>query len=106
MSSHLRQAVVNALSMTVTALILLLIAGAVQAAAATGDFDFSSTSCPTGRPYAGHRSQALAVGFVTDPFQIRTYQRAVGRTHRLGFYSNFEAWARDRDPSGYIRQAT
>jgi len=54
MSPAIRQAFANTVSLTVTVLILLIIANAVQASASPGgDFDFSATSCPSGRPYAG-----------------------------------------------------
>jgi hypothetical protein len=105
MLSNTRQLLVNAVSVLVTALLLLLI-GLVAQSQASGDFDFSASACPTGKPYGGKPSAPLAVGFVTDPFKIGTFQKAVGARNRLAFYSNFEAWGKDRDPSQYFHQAT
>jgi hypothetical protein len=100
---HSRQAFANAFTVVLTAALLLLIGFAVNAQAVTpGDFSFAT--CPTGKPYAGTKRAPLAVGFVTDQFQIAKYQRKVGTRNRLGFYSNFEAWAKNRDPRQAFQQ--
>lgn len=101
---HSRQAFANAFTVVLTTALLLLIGFAVnaQAAVTPGEFDFAS--CPTGKPYAGSKRAPLAVGFVTDQFQVAKYQRKVGTRNRLGFYSNFEAWAKNRDPRQAFQQ--
>ena len=100
---HSRQAFANAFTVVLTTALLLLIGFAVNAQAVTpGDFNFAT--CPTGKAYAGSKRAPLAVGFVTDQFQIAKYQRKLGTRNRLGFYSNFEAWAKNRDPRQAFQQ--
>jgi hypothetical protein len=94
-----RQTTLNILTVTLTVCILAAIAFAASAQAQLSPGDFTPTlSCPTGKLYPGPKNAALDVGFVSDPYQIKTYQQALGAQYPLAFYGSFQAWSKNENP--------